>query len=94
MNKKLIDFQRNCEINSFPVIHGETMVCLLNNKYLYSDDETYTIEELFNINEENKLNDVDRSALEMDWCDYEECDSPNTDLTLEEIEYMGEILVI
>ena len=82
MTNELIDFERDCEINGFPVLNNATMVCLLNDKYLYSDDETYTLEQLFDIEEQHNG---------WDW-DIEEYDDefygniPQDYLTLEDIE--------
>lgn len=88
MNKELIGFQIKCDTEGYPTINNAYLVCLVNGDHYYSDEKIYTLEELLEEYKEQKLNDMDRSYMEIDWdndwCYYN--DSPQDDLTLEDIE--------
>lgn len=88
MNKELIDFQRKCDIEGYPTINNAYLVCLVNGDYYYSDEKVYTLEESLEAYKDQKVNDMDRSYMEIDqeddWCCYE--GSPRDHLALEDIE--------
>lgn len=48
MNNEVQQFIKECELNGFPRIHGADFVCIVGDKYYYSDNNYYTYQQIYN----------------------------------------------